>query len=192
MTSVMGRTEEVPELRELLERRRNLGLDTHDEIWNGTYVIMPNPAPEHGEVVVNVASFLKAMVAELELSFLSVAAPVNIGRFGEDYRVPDVAVYDRSGDRTSPAFLGQSAAWLVVEVLSAGEEADAKFDFYHRYGVQEILIIDWQAARSELWARSASLVRPFLRADKSSVLKGLFVIEGVLCHRSSPVTLRDE
>jgi hypothetical protein len=37
MTLVLASTDQVPELADVIARRRELGLDTYDEWWEGTY-----------------------------------------------------------------------------------------------------------------------------------------------------------
>lgn len=61
MTTVLASTDAVPELVDVLDRRRAQGLDTYDEWWEGVYRIVTGPTPEHGRIG------------------LVVAAPVNVG-----------------------------------------------------------------------------------------------------------------
>lgn len=171
MTAVFVHTEDLPEIGEILARRRELGQDTYDEVHENVYHIMPTPSPEHGEVVVTIAAFLKQHAPE----GCGVAAPANIGVWADefkDFRVPDVAVFRHDGARTSPAFFGRGACPLVVEVLSPGEDAHAKDNFYRGYGVEELLTIDWQSGRCWLGWRSVS---GYQRTERSRVVPALLV-----------------
>jgi hypothetical protein len=38
------------EVERMIERRRRLGLDMHDEIWEGEYHVVPGPAGPHSEL----------------------------------------------------------------------------------------------------------------------------------------------
>lgn len=137
MTTVQATTDQVPELTEVLARRRAQGIDTYDEWWEGVYRIVTGPTPEHGMVAVRIGAFLDALTKGTDLR---VSAPVNIGVDGEDARVPDLGVFGADTPRTSPAFLRTAA--LVVAVLSRSEVAGAKLDFYARWQVEEYLEVD--------------------------------------------------
>ncbi len=45
-TVVLG--ERPPELEALIDKRRRLGLDGHDEVWDGVYVMAPHAHSDHG------------------------------------------------------------------------------------------------------------------------------------------------
>jgi Uma2 family endonuclease len=137
MTTVMASTDAVPELAEVLARRREFGLDTYDEWWEGVYRIVTGPTPEHGRIAGRLFTFFDRLSEGTELQ---VSAPVNIGIDKQDARVPDVGVFVQGTARTSRAFL--STAALVVEVLSTDERPGGKLDFYARWHVDEYLEID--------------------------------------------------
>jgi Uma2 family endonuclease len=88
---------------------------------------------------------------------------VNIGIDKVDARVPDLAVYRPDTERTSAAFL--ATAELVVEVLSPGEAAGAKLDFYADRGVREYLEIDLASGDVRLLAHRADRWEPIDRSD---------------------------
>ncbi|MGH9271330.1 MAG: Uma2 family endonuclease [Ilumatobacteraceae bacterium] len=120
----------------LAERRRN-GQDVFDEWWEGSYRLVDVPAPEHGELIAELAGQLNGLV---EMAGLHVAMLLNIGRDGWDARVADIGVYRPDTPRTSPAFL--TTAVLVVEILSPGETAGEKLAFYAAWAVEEYLEVD--------------------------------------------------
>lgn len=146
MVAVYGRTDEVPELGDIIELRRFRGLDTYDEWWDGVYRIVTGPSPEHGELLDALAELLGPLV---RAAGLRSAAPVNIGLDKHDCRVPDRAIYEPGTPRKSPAFL--STALLVIEVLSPGEKPMEKLDFYQAHGVKEYLEIDLERVSVKLW-----------------------------------------
>lgn len=131
---VQASTDDVPEMLDVIERRRALGIDTFDEWWDGVYRIVNVPAPEHGRLTTKLAALLDTRP---EPRGLHVAQPVNIGVARLDNRVPDLAVYRPDTRRTSRAFL--STAELVVEILSPRERAGEKLPFYAMSGVREYL-----------------------------------------------------
>jgi Uma2 family endonuclease len=121
------------EFQALLEHRRRLGLDRGDEMWEGVLHMVPAPHSAHGKLDRRVARLLDApaQVAGLEAS-----GPVNIG-VAEDYRVPDAALL-----RPGPDDVYLPTAALVVEIVSPGDETQAKLPFYAARGVDELLIVD--------------------------------------------------
>lgn len=154
MTTVLASTDAVPELVDVLDRRRAQGLDTYDEWWEGVYRIVTGPTPEHGRIAGRLFAFLDALAAELGLF---VAAPVNVGLDKDDARVPDIGVFIESTERTSAAFL--RTAELVVEVLSGHERPGEKLEFYARWGAKEYLEVDSRT-------RTVRLLRHDVEQDK--------------------------
>ena len=129
------------ELDALLERRRRLGADLYDEVWEGVLHMVPAPHSAHGKLDRRVARLLDgpARAAGLEAS-----GPVNIGG-AEDYRVPDAALLAPGPDGV---YLPSAA--LVVEIVSPEDETWAKLPFYAAQGVEELLIVD-PRARAVHW-----------------------------------------
>lgn len=99
---------------------------------------------------------------------LLTSAPANIGVDKVDCRVPDLAVFEPHTPRTSAAFL--ATARLVVEVLSPGEVAGAKFGFYAAQGVEEYLEVDLAAGTVLLLARQDANWVPIDSRDRKSVV----------------------
>ena len=71
------------EFEALLERRRRLGIDRFDEVWEGVLHMVPAPHSAHGKLDRRVARLLDAPA---QAAGLEASGPVNIGR-PEDYRV---------------------------------------------------------------------------------------------------------
>lgn len=124
------------EVEALLRRRRLLGLDTFDEVWDGVlHIVSPGPSYEHGQIVQALAESLPPLVREAGLE--AVLQPVNIGLSSDDFRVPDGGLFRRG---TSGTWLTTAA--LVVEVRSANDESWDKLRFYAAQQVDELLIIE--------------------------------------------------
>jgi Uma2 family endonuclease len=129
------------EIEDLLERRRALGQDLFDEIWDGDYHVAPAPHGRRGQIDFQLARLLGPLV---DRAGLFGSGPCNIGK-PDDYRVPDQAYF---ADATPQAF--NPTATIVVEIVSPGDETRLKSDFYHRAGVREFVIVD-PAERSVEW-----------------------------------------
>ncbi len=156
-TVVLG--EPPAPLAEWLERRRELGQDVFDEVWQGHYHVAPAAHAWHGDVDEQVAAALRPRARR---QGLWPSGPVNIGE-PEDYRVPD-RVYLRH--RAGVVFV--PTAEIVVEIVSLGDESYEKLSFYLARGVAEVLIVDPSRRSVQWYARSADA---FERTAGSALLE---------------------
>ncbi|HUN78605.1 MAG TPA: Uma2 family endonuclease [Solirubrobacteraceae bacterium] len=124
-------------VEELLERRRRLGQDGNDEVWEGVLHMVPAPSGEHADITQQLALLLDAPARAAGL-FPTMGA-FNLGEAGADYRVPDGGLH-----RTRPRGVWLPTAALVVEILSPGDETWEKLPFYAARAVEEVLICDPQ------------------------------------------------
>ena len=136
-----------PELAALIDRRRAFGQDLFDEVWEGEYHMNPAPRPVHGLVEDEVAAALRPYASAARLRG---SGPFNLGEQA-DYRVPDRG-YHRG--RPSASFVPTAA--LVVEVVSPDDETYAKFGFYARHGVEELIVADPDERTVRIYARDAA------------------------------------
>ena len=141
-----------------LARRRALGQDLYDEVWEGEYHVAPAPRRRHARVQ---AALLETLGPLARRAGLEVTGPCNIGR-PDDYRVPDLACFREPGD-----LAWNPTAAIVAEVVSPGDESRLKSDFYLRAGVEEVLIVDPGARTAEWYERDDGAFR---RTDRSVIL----------------------
>ncbi len=138
-TIVVG--EPPVEITAFLARRRALGQDRFDEVWEGEYHVVPAPHPWHG--------YVDKTLGELLGPPARAAGLIGTGQFNlgvqNDYRVPDGGYH-----HDLPSEVWVPTAAILVEVLSPDDETWEKFDFYARHGVQEILVAD-PRARTVRW-----------------------------------------
>lgn len=144
------------ELDALIQRRRALGLDLFDEVWEGAYHMAPAPHPFHG-FVDNALGVLLAPFADA--AALVGTGPFNIGS-SDDYRVPD-----RGYHRELPRQVFVPTSAVVVEVVSPDDETYDKLDFYARHGVEELLIADPQLRRVRCWRLTAGAYTEVARSQ---------------------------
>jgi Uma2 family endonuclease len=121
------------EIDELLYRRKQLGLDRADEMWEGVLHVNPTPHGRHGFVLQQLAELLGPPARAADLTPMG---DFNVGAKG-DYRVPDGGIL-----YPGPARLYYPTAALVVEILSPKDESWAKLPFYAAHDVDEVLIVD--------------------------------------------------
>lgn len=118
---------------QLIERRRQLGQDGYDEVWNGVYH-MAAPIPvTRGLLQVQLAMLLGPAITAKGL--LPVLA-FNLGPNEQSYRVPHFGALESSDGIYAPT------AAMVGEILSPDVETYTKFPFYHACGVKEIVVVD--------------------------------------------------
>jgi len=124
------------EFEALLERRRRLGQDLLDEVWDGVCHMNPAPAGRHGATAQQLAELLGPPARKAGL--VPMMSIFNLGEAG-DYRVPDGGLHRERADRVYYA-----TAALVVEIVSPGDETWEKLGFYASHQVDELVIVDPQ------------------------------------------------
>ena len=124
------------EFEALLERRRRLGQDRFDEVWDGVLHMNPAPSGTHARIEAQLLAMLHGPAAA---AGLTVVGQFNLGADEHDYRVPDGGLHRDFTDRVF-----YSTAALVIEIVSPGDETWEKLDFYAARGVEELLIVDPQ------------------------------------------------
>jgi Uma2 family endonuclease len=124
------------EIEAFLERRRALGQDRRDEVWDGVYRIVPTPSGAHMDVQQQLAELLgpPARTAGLHPRI----GGVNLGD-ADNYRVPDGVLQRERATRTWHA-----TAALALEIRSPSDDTFKKLSFYADHGVDELLIVDLQ------------------------------------------------
>ena len=155
MTTVF-RCVRPPELEAYLERRRLSGADRFDEVWEGRYVVAPDPDSAHGQAQLELGLLLRGAARRLGLR---ATTTFNLGRPG-DFRIPDAGLIP------GPHGIWHDTAVLVVEVLSPDDMTFEKLDFYTARGVQELLVVDWRDRSVRCFALQDGQVE----RDRSEVL----------------------
>jgi Uma2 family endonuclease len=121
------------EFEALLARRRDLGQDLYDEVWDGVLHMNPAPAGRHGQIDRQLAVILTPLA---RAAGLTSTGTFNLGIDG-DYRVPDGGLHR---DWRDQVWYGTAA--LVIEIVSPEDETWNTLDFYAAHGVEELLIVD--------------------------------------------------
>jgi Uma2 family endonuclease len=136
-----------------IERRRELGLDKKDELWDGVWHLVNAPKLWHQRLSLDLALVLVPRARGLGLEPLVDAGL--IADITKDFRIPD-QVYARPEHLTED---GVSSAALVVEVRSPGDESYVKLPFYAARGVTEVLIVH-QERRFDLYRLAGGGYQP--------------------------------
>ena len=157
-----------PRLEQRLKAEREAsGADRYDEVWEGITMMTPLPNNEHQEIATRLASILQEVVGWPGLG--DVCAGVNLSDRDEEwehnYRVPDVAVFLRTGRAVNLGTHWRGAADFLVEVISPDDRTRDKLDFYSRLGVRELLLIDREPWALELYRGGPSGLQRVESAD---------------------------
>ena len=136
-------------VRRIIHRRRRLGLDRKDEVWNGRYIIMPDPDNVHQDLVGSLLTVLRIVIswAKLGNAYPGCNISDREDKWTSNYRVPDVTVFlnDNPAENRDTHWLGGPD--LAVEVVSDNDKSRKKLGFYAGVGTRELLIVDrvpWQ------------------------------------------------
>jgi Uma2 family endonuclease len=134
----------------LLAERRRTGADLFDEMWEGVLHMVPAPSAAHQRLNAELMMVLGPLAKAQGLVPLVEA---NVYHADDDYRVPD-QLYARTEQLSDRG--AEPAAVLVVEILSPGDETYDKLDWYAAGGVDEVLVVDPDSRRAEVFARRGS------------------------------------
>jgi Uma2 family endonuclease len=165
---------------EELDKRRRLGLDHFDEMWEGVLHMAPSPLYEHQRIVQEISEFLGALCKRRRHGVLVPATNVfNEASQEQDYRIPDFSFVAKGREhilaRDGIRGAGPDA---VIEVRSPYDETYEKFPFFARLGVREVIVIDRDTKQFEIY-RLAGAQYVAVQADanqsvRSEVLKVRF------------------
>ncbi len=166
-----------PDLRDrLIAGRRESGADRFDEVWDGVRVIPPTMNDEHQRLVGRLVSLLVLTIDEPGRETCALDRRQR-PRGGLEAQLPRPR-YRRAiarGGRASSCTHWVGGPDLVIEILSPGDRARDKLEFYARIGTREVLIIDrnpwrWNSTACATagccrWAFRASSPRSFSPAS---------------------------
>ena len=138
-----------------LAKRRALGLDIRDEMWEGVLHMAPAPYLEHQRILDQLISFLGGHMRTTGRGTL--ISGINVFRKSDDYRIPDLTfvaagrdhLFQKDGTRGG----GPDA---VIEIRSPEDETYEKFPFYAALGIAEVVVIDRDTKRTEIYRLAGS------------------------------------
>jgi Uma2 family endonuclease len=145
-----------PQMEELLERRRHMGADRHDEVWGGVYHMVPAAGIAHSLIAQRLAVLLDAPARK---AGLHLGMEFNLGVPG-DFRIPDLGVHR---EVLSGTWIPTAA--IVIEILSPGDETWEKLPFYAEHGVEEMVVVEHESRSVKWLAPRASEHQPLDRSE---------------------------
>jgi Uma2 family endonuclease len=158
----------------LLAERHARGLDRFDEVWEGVYVMAPAPNDEHQQVTTRLSRPFLDVVEDAGLGTVRIG--VNLAAeavdWQHDYRVPDLAVFLNDSAAVCHGAFWSGPPDFVVEIISPFDKTREKIDFYSRLGTRELLIVDrnpWRLELYRLQAGTLALIQSVVPGDASHI-----------------------
>ena len=161
-----------------IEREAN-GLDTYDEVWEGTAVIMSLPNIEHQQLVGGIGFAVQTAFGWPCKH--QVLPGVNVSDRIEDwksnYRAPDFVVYLEGNPAVHCGTHWCGGPDFLTEIISPGDPTREEIPFYESVNVREMLIIDRAPWQLELYQRQDGKL---VLAGKSSLDQPIVLSSSVL------------
>jgi Uma2 family endonuclease len=119
-------------------------------VWDGVLHMTPAPSLEHQRVVGRLIEFLAPPLRATNRGQLFFQ--INVFRTDKDYRIPDLTYVaaSRSHVLKADGVRGEGPD-AVIEIRSPDDETYEKFAFFASLGVREIIVIDRDTKRVELF-----------------------------------------
>lgn len=148
--------------RSLIAERRRKGLDLHDEVWEGVYCVMPNPNVEHQDLIFGVGIPLRQVVQDAGRGrvFPGVNVSDRIDDWEHNYRIPDLAVFLHGGTAECHDTFWFGGPDFGIEIVSPDDRSRDKLGFYEKVGTRELLLIDRDPWRLELYRLTRGELAP--------------------------------
>jgi Uma2 family endonuclease len=130
-------------IRELIRERQKRGIDQHDEVWDGVYVMPPLANNPHQGLIADLTVILHQVINQEGRGRVLPGANVSDRRqhWEQNFRGPDVVVVlndSRAVDCTTHWMGGPD---FLIEIQSPRDDTEEKIPFYSAIHVGELLII---------------------------------------------------
>ncbi|MBI3270574.1 MAG: Uma2 family endonuclease [Planctomycetes bacterium] len=140
---------------EELHERHARGLDRLDEVWEGELHMVPPPSFDHQSMESRLVTFLTLHCDRLGHGQVVEGAGVNDPENPDhDYRVPDLSFVAAGNEGVIRRRGIVGAADAVIELGSPDDETYDKFPFFARLRVRQVVVIDAESRRPEVYRLS--------------------------------------
>jgi Uma2 family endonuclease len=135
--------------RRMIARRRRLGIDHWDEVWDGVYVMAPAADNQHFEVAADLLTVLVECVRRPGLGRVMPGINISDRKEGwrKNFRCPDVTVFLTGTAAEDCGKFWYGGPDFAIEIVSPHDRTRKKIPFYEKVGTRELLIVDrrpWQ------------------------------------------------
>src|SRR4051794_6380253 len=137
----------------LIRRRKETDADRFDEVWDGIYVVSPNPNNEHQDLASSLVMVLGIVIrwGGLGRVFQGVNVSDREDDWTQNYRIPDVAVYLRGNPARDCDTHWLGGPDFAVEIVSPGDRSRGKLAFYAGIATRELMVVDRDPWALELY-----------------------------------------
>lgn len=155
--------------KRFIDERAANGHDQYDEVWEGRVVVAPSPNNEHFRIASLLNSIFSGFVdwERGEQSLPGGNVTDRDEEWEKNYRNPDVLVVLEGSTAIDRGTRWLGGPDLVVEIISPGEEPQAKFDFYAKIKTREVLIVDRDPWAVELYRLKGKKLALVGRSDEA-------------------------
>lgn len=156
--------------RELRADRKARGIDQHDEVWEGVYVMSPIADNEHQEIVAGLTAAFYQVIGSSKAGsvFPGINASDRIAKWKKNFRSPDVVVILKGSAAENHGTFWTGPLDFVVEVISRGDRSQKKLPFYSKIGVREALLVERNPWRLQLHRHDGSKLQLVGQCDATS------------------------
>jgi Uma2 family endonuclease len=150
-------------IRDYICARQGMGIDQHDEVWEGVYVVPPLANNQHQAIVAWLVGLLFNVVNLENRGKVFPGANVSDRRDGwtHNFRAPDIVVVLNGSTAEDCGTHWCGGPDFLVEVRSGKPDmVEEKFPFYSKIGVRELLVIDRDSREVTLYRSTASTMEP--------------------------------
>jgi Uma2 family endonuclease len=130
--------------RRMIARRRHLGIDRFDEVWDGVYIMAPAADNEHSRVSTNLGAAFVESIERPGLGLCFTGPNISDRKVGwaKNFRCPDVAVFLNGNTAENCGDFWFGGPDFAVEIVSPRDRTRKKIPFYEKVGTRELLIVD--------------------------------------------------
>lgn len=130
-------------VQELIRHRQKMGIDQHDEVWDGVYVVAPLANNPHQRLVFGYAAIMNEVIVKAGRGDVLPGANISDRRqkWEKSFRCPDVVVVLLGGRAVDCGTHWLGGPDFLVEIQSPGDDTEEKLPFYSLLGVRELLIV---------------------------------------------------
>jgi hypothetical protein len=129
--------------RAIIRQRQRQGIDRHDEVWQGVYVVPPLANNPHQRLVLDFSTVCSSVVGPVIKGEVLPGANVSDRHEGweQHFRAPDVVVVLAGSQAVDCNTHWMGGPDFLIEIQSPGDDTEEKIPFYSELRVRELLIV---------------------------------------------------
>ncbi len=138
---------------EYLSERHLLGLDKHDEVWDGVTIVMPLPTNTHQVLATTIAGIIHSIYGFRIPPEVQAGANVSdrVAGWTHNFRCPDVAVALETTTAVNCETHWCGGPDFLIEIVSEDDRCRDKLPFYASVNTREVMIFDRDPWQLELY-----------------------------------------